>query len=205
MSVGRRDGHRDIFPLQLGRLLAVIALVGRQHVLREQASHHVRPLHIVAVEVHQHLIADARTVERTATRRGHRCGNAHPRRRHVINFLLDFLGTLLDFCFEGFLLLFEIINSSAQLRPLFRMGFLRFIESLDHRVVSSQLRIAVLSVLLIMLRGSLLQAGYLVVEIGLLLILPFSLILLLIKQSCLYLNLGFIHRLDLLQRFDLLR
>ena len=89
MSVGRRDGHRDIFPLHLGRLLAVIALVGRQHVLREQAAHHVRPLHIVAVEVHQHLIADARTIERTATRRGHRRGNAHPRRRHFINALLE--------------------------------------------------------------------------------------------------------------------
>ena len=91
VTVGRHDLHRDVFPLQLRRGLTVQPFVRRQSVLREQTAHHVWTLHVVAVEVDKHLVADTRSEEGTATRCSHRRGHTDPWGRHRLVGLVDIL------------------------------------------------------------------------------------------------------------------
>ena len=57
---------------------AVNALVGSQHVLREQTANNVWALHVAVFVAHQHLVAHSRLKESAATLGGHRSGNAYP-------------------------------------------------------------------------------------------------------------------------------
>ena len=71
VAIGRHDGHRDLF-IHRRTACAVKAFAWLERVLGVETADHVGALHIVVVEVDEHLVADLGLEESTAARRGHR-------------------------------------------------------------------------------------------------------------------------------------
>ena len=65
--------------------------------LRIETAGHIRTFNIVIVEVHKHLVAIAGVEQHTSTVSGsHRHGDTYPRRSHILQLILPFLGNFIN-------------------------------------------------------------------------------------------------------------
>ena len=109
MTVRRHERGRQVVAiLEHVAHIAVQVLFRFEHVLREEAAHHVRTLNVVVVVVHEHLVAFSELeVESTAVG-SHRCRDAYPWRCQTFDFGLEIriggIGRFLLF-FQGLLFL----------------------------------------------------------------------------------------------------
>ena len=89
MTVGRHERHTETITLLYLRCqIAVQAFCRLQRVLGIEGAYDVWPLNIVVVEVHEHLVANARFVIEAATIGSHGRGDADPRCGIAGNFFL---------------------------------------------------------------------------------------------------------------------